>query len=323
MSQIKKRFIGENQIDGSKLLLSNAEFLRSKKANGDAQNLMKLNSSDELEFALLPKVSSDPTSGDQLARKSWIDTQLGLKLDASAVGVSVAQLVDGKVPSAQLPSYVDDVLEFANLAAMPEAGETGKIYVAIDSKKVYRWSGSQYIEISPSEVNSVNGKTGVVTLDTGDISEGSNLYYTQARFDSAFGAKDTGGLAEGSNKYFTDARAKAAAVADAINSSVTDVAPSQKAVYDALALKQDASAIKVSKKETIELVGGETYVDLAHQAETDSVLVWIDGVMQDEGADFTLSVVSSKTRITFAGDLASGGAAAVAAGDKIRVQYRK
>ena len=57
----------------------------------------------------------------------------------------------GKVPSAQLPSYVDDVLEFANLAGFPGTGEAGKIYVAKDTNKVYRWPGSApYVEISSS-----------------------------------------------------------------------------------------------------------------------------------------------------------------------------
>ena len=52
-------------------------------------------------------------------------------------------------------------------------------------------------------------------FDTGDLAEGSNLYYTQARFDSALAAKDTGDLAEGSNLYYTDARVHAAlSVAD-------------------------------------------------------------------------------------------------------------
>ena len=57
----------------------------------------------------------------------------------------------GKVPSSQLPSYVDDVLEYANIDAFP-AGEGGKIYVALDSNKTYRWSGSEYVEISKSLV---------------------------------------------------------------------------------------------------------------------------------------------------------------------------
>jgi len=102
--------------------------------------------------------------------------------------------VSGKVPSAQLPSYVDDVLEFANLAAFPVTGETGKIYVDLSNSKIYRWSGSSYVEISPSPgttdavpegvtnlyftnlrasaaapVQSVAGKTGVVTLVKADV----------------------------------------------------------------------------------------------------------------------------------------------------------
>lgn len=77
---------------------------------------------------------------------------------------------DGKVPSNQLPSYVDDVLEYANLSSFPATGESGVIYVAIDTSKAYRWSGSTYVEISASP-----GSTDSVT-------EGStNLYFTQAR----------------------------------------------------------------------------------------------------------------------------------------------
>lgn len=56
----------------------------------------------------------------------------------------------GKVPSSQLPSYVDDVLEYVNLAAFPATGESGKIYIAIDTNITYRWSGSIYVEISQS-----------------------------------------------------------------------------------------------------------------------------------------------------------------------------
>lgn len=56
----------------------------------------------------------------------------------------------GKVPASQLPSYVDDVLEYASLENFPAEGESGKIYVAIDTGKVYRWSGTQYVEVSPA-----------------------------------------------------------------------------------------------------------------------------------------------------------------------------
>jgi hypothetical protein len=83
----------------------------------------------------------------------------------------------GKVASAQLPSYVDDVVEAANQAALPVTGETSKIYVTLDTNKIYRWSGSAYVEISASP-----GTTDAVT-------EGStNLYFTTQRARDAFSA---------------------------------------------------------------------------------------------------------------------------------------
>ena len=56
----------------------------------------------------------------------------------------------GRVPAAQLPSYVDDVLEYATVSAFPAQGEAGKIYVATQTNLTYRWSGTGYVEISPS-----------------------------------------------------------------------------------------------------------------------------------------------------------------------------
>lgn len=56
----------------------------------------------------------------------------------------------GKVPSSQLPSYVDDVLEYSTLSNLPSPGETGKIYVTTNDNKSYRWTGTTYIEISKS-----------------------------------------------------------------------------------------------------------------------------------------------------------------------------
>ena len=61
-----------------------------------------------------------------------------------------ADLVGGKIPTNQLPSYVDDVLEFANLVSFPATGESGKIYIAIDTNLTYRWGGSSYVVMSSS-----------------------------------------------------------------------------------------------------------------------------------------------------------------------------
>ena len=76
-------------------------------------------------------------------------TPLNANLKGAVNGV--AELDEaGKVPATQLPSYVDDVLEYDNQAGFPTTGETGKIYVAKDTNKTYRWSGSDYVEISAS-----------------------------------------------------------------------------------------------------------------------------------------------------------------------------
>ena len=76
--------------------------------------------------------------------------------DVSAIPASqkgtangVAELdAAGKVPSSQLPSFVDDVLEYDSQTGFPETGEDGKIYVAKDTNKTYRWSGTTYVEIA-------------------------------------------------------------------------------------------------------------------------------------------------------------------------------
>ena len=94
------------------------------------------------------KINGKPLSGDV----SLTADDVGA-IPASQKGQTngVAELDStGKVPAAQLPSYVDDVVEFENQAAFPETGEDGKIYIATDTNMTYRWSGSQYVEISPS-----------------------------------------------------------------------------------------------------------------------------------------------------------------------------
>lgn len=105
---------------------------------------------------------------------------------------------NGQVPAARLPSYVDDIIEAANAAGFPGTGEAGKLYVARDTGKAFRWGGSVYVEISASPgstdavpegatnlyfttgraaaaapVQSVAGKAGAVSLVKGDVGLGN------------------------------------------------------------------------------------------------------------------------------------------------------
>lgn len=90
-----------------------------------------------------------PGATPELRKSTWaqIVTALNTLLDLAGK----ADLDEGgKVPASQLPSYVDDVLEYDNAAAFPATGETDKIYIAKDTNLTYRWSGSGYTEISAS-----------------------------------------------------------------------------------------------------------------------------------------------------------------------------
>lgn len=112
-------------------------------------------------------------------------TALNLKIDKSAIGVAngVAPLdAESKIPSTYLPSYVDDVVEATSFQNLPANGEAGKIYTTTDNNKIYRWSGSSYIEISASP-----GSTDAVP--EGQV----NLYFTTARAASAAPVKSVSG----------------------------------------------------------------------------------------------------------------------------------
>ena len=100
---------------------------------------------DKLEDALQKEIE------DRKAGDTTITNSLNAFISTKGQPSGLAELDStGKVPAAQLPSYVDDVLEFSTKAQFPQTGETGKIYVSKDTNLTYRWTGTQYLEISQS-----------------------------------------------------------------------------------------------------------------------------------------------------------------------------
>jgi hypothetical protein len=118
-----------------------------------------------------------PTKNATFAKIEAIMTALSGKVSTASVGAAngVASLdAGGKVPAAQLPSYVDDVLEYSSAANFPGVGETGKVYVALDTNKQSRWSGTAYVELTASPGT------------TDNVPEGpTNKYYTDIRVRAA------------------------------------------------------------------------------------------------------------------------------------------
>ena len=85
-----------------------------------------------------------------LATWARADTKPSYNFSEIGGSVDVTRQLSGKIPEANLPSYVDDVLEYNSKSNFPTSGETGKIYVDISTNLTYRWGGSAYVEISPS-----------------------------------------------------------------------------------------------------------------------------------------------------------------------------
>lgn len=105
------------------------------------------------------KVYQLSPGADYTKESSWI-----LIGDTSELNNKVQEFIDSKgapnglaslnesgiIPSAQLPSYVDDVIEVGTFSNLPGTGESGKIYIVQDTNLTYRWSGTGYVEISKS-----------------------------------------------------------------------------------------------------------------------------------------------------------------------------
>ena len=177
--------IAAGTIDDS--LISSSAAIQTTKL----QDSLKFIFADGSRSFTAPVSGVTPTTAAHLATKGYVDgisiafsnvtgkpttlSGYGITdaLSSSLLGAAngVAGLdATGKVPAAQLPSFVDDVLEFSALASFPATGTTGVIYVDTTTNKVYRWSGTVYIEISAAP-----GSTDAVP-------EGSvNKYYTAAR----------------------------------------------------------------------------------------------------------------------------------------------
>ena len=128
-----------------------------------ANGVATLDASTLVPVSQIPDITSSKITDFNSAADARITAQKG-----AASGIAPLDAT-AKINSSYLPSYVDDVIEVANYAALPVTGETGKIYVTLDTNNTYRWSGSVYVKI------------GQPIGSTSDVPEGTNLYFTAAR----------------------------------------------------------------------------------------------------------------------------------------------
>jgi hypothetical protein len=156
-----------------------------------------IDNSDEVTLNVTPcLIEVNINKGSSFARWGTIYGNILDQVDLQNALFNKADLVNGVVPANQLPSYVDDVIEVANFSALPTVGETGKIYITLDNNKMFRWSGSVYVEIS-----SGGGVWGAIT---GTLSNQTDLVDAlNLKANDSDVVKLTGNQTIAGNKTFT------------------------------------------------------------------------------------------------------------------------
>lgn len=157
------------------------------------------------------------THDDRYYTESEINTKLSGKAasshkHAAADITSVnASAITGKIAAANLPSYVDDVLEYDGKSKFPSTGEAGKIYTDTTTNKIYRWGGSAYVVISDTialgetQSTAYRGDRGKVAYSHSQITSGNPHKVTKS--DVGLGSVDNTSDANKSVKYAKSATA--------------------------------------------------------------------------------------------------------------------
>lgn len=186
---------------GDMLKSENLSWLTNKE---QARSNLDVYSKAEVSAELNKKSNTAHNHDSAYYKKAEMDGKLGKKAD----------LINGLIPSSQLPSYVDDVLEYNTRAEFPTTGEKGKIYIAINDDSQWRWTGTDYKKMVSSP------------WSTDAIPEGSqNLYFTEARAKGAV-QSELNGKADSSHnhddRYYTETEinTKLWSKADLVNGKV-------------------------------------------------------------------------------------------------------
>jgi hypothetical protein len=210
---------------------------------------------------------------------------------------------NGLVPTNHLPPLaITDVHVVADATErLALSAQEGDVAIQTDDSTSWIYDGSAWVQfaIGGSGVSSVNGQTGVVSLLTTDISEGTNLYYTTTRFDDRLATKTTDNLTEGAtNKYFSDTLARGAfsagtgitittgTIATTIT-QYTDALAKSASVVDSMAGTQTDQAPSVSSVKSYYTAG--TGISLSSGTIASTITQYTDEQAQDQAASLFTS----------------------------------
>lgn len=352
MSQVKKKFIEDNAVDGAKIRLLNNQTLRARNAAGTSDiDLLKVDGTDQL--IALRQLMADaalpiPSADKEYATIEYIKNFVQGKTDAKDAVHAVA---DTPVPLTGAGALVVDDVNFGTTTSTPKkrllrAGEADPKDNGIFD---YTYAAGNYTLTRSADFDEdaevTNGAYTVVS--GGTVYMGYQMVLVTADpiqvgvTDLNFaGMPTTMQLTAGDmmSRVGNDFTLDLASVSALESTNPGNPAGQLRVRVDQSALEKDKSTridtgsnalvAKKAKRELFTLSAGDItngYIDLANVAGDGSVVLGVAGAgEQIEGVDFTVNYTggtSSKTRVLFAGGLAVGGVSALAAGDVVQVSY--
>jgi hypothetical protein len=372
MSQIKTKYLQDDAVNESKFKLSNDGPLRARNNADSADvNLLKLDTSDVLQFLSHPQISTSASNADDVLTKKDQDAALeGLKPKeavratshlAGNITLSGTQSIDG------VSLVADDRVLVNNQTASEDNGiyvvaagawsrasdmdslspidEINGASVSVREGTLYQgWNFVQYGTVATLGTDAINftyrsnlditGGDGIdITSNTISVDhdgEGLTISSNQLALEldgstlskSASGVKVAdNGITETQLDSSVDAESFQIATGYSPSSGNVTVGDTIQAAIQRVEAKADAASATGFASEDFTLSAGDItnqYVDLASTPTAGSIhFLPEDGPAQKEGTDFTVST----NRITFAGDLATGGDAALVEGEVIQIKY--
>lgn len=345
MTQINKKFIANDAVDDTKIKLNNNAGLRARNAANSADLvIVKLNASDVPEFAITPVAAAAapvPSAAKQFATVEYVQNVVAAKGDAKD---SVDYLADVNVPLTGATLTVDSGTPTAGmriaLTAQTTASQNG-IYTlgisgtytltrASDANTNAQVTSGMFFMVTQGTV--YQGYE--VLLTTPDAIVLDTTALTFVKYPSTLTQTAGDMLLKTGNNWTVDLQSLGGLESSNAGNAAgqlrvkTDQAATEKDKSTRLDSTTGAVSGRRSKKAPFTLVAGDItnqYVDLPDVAGDSSVQLFVAGAPpQIEGTDFTVNYTggaSSKTRITFAGGLATAGASALVATDVLSVVY--
>ena len=195
--------IGDNRVDSFETELTGAEHnvpyspavlkktnAIEKKIDDHTKNLSNPHEVTKAQIGLANVENKSSTQiRSEITKKNVTDALGYTPINESKIGAvnGVASLdASGKIPASQIPGGFDDIEEYDTLKSFPATGEEGKIYVTKDTNLTYRWTGSQYVEISASLALGETSKTayrgdrGKIAYEHSQITGNTSIHHTHS-----------------------------------------------------------------------------------------------------------------------------------------------